>query len=90
MFQLPPQCAKNRYITHWAEKAGIERRVSFHTSRHTAATLLLESGADLFTVQRILGHTKADQTMIYAKVTDPLKRKAVEGLPKIKMNSYTG
>ncbi len=71
----------NRYISAWAEAAGITKHVTWHIGRHTDATLLLEYGADLYTVQRLLGHTKIATTAKYAKVTDKKSREAVAALP---------
>ncbi len=71
----------NRYIIQWAKAAGIKKHVTWHIARHTDATLLLEYGADLYTVQRLLGHTKIATTAKYAKVTDRKSREAVAALP---------
>jgi integrase len=73
----------NQYLTAWAERAGLDKRIGWHTSRHTFATLTLESGADFFTVSKLLGHTKTATTAVYTKATDKLRREAVNGLPKI-------
>lgn len=69
------------YIKDWAKKAGIEKKISWHTARRSAATILLESGVDPLTIQRILGHTKIDTTTLYAKSTDGMKSRAVDALP---------
>ena len=55
--------------------------ITFHCSRHTCATLLLNSGVDIYTVKEILGHTDIGTTMQYAKVVDKTKRKAVNRIP---------
>ena len=55
--------------------------VLFHLARHTCATLLLNSGVDIYTVKEILGHTDIGTTMQYAKVVDKTKREAVNSIP---------
>ena len=55
--------------------------ITFHMLRHTCATLLLNSGVDIYTVKEILGHTDIGTTMQYAKVVDKTKREAVNSIP---------
>lgn len=72
-------------LDKWAKDAGISKRVGWHTGRHTFAVMLLEGGADVYTVSKLLGHTDIKTTQVYAKVTDKLKSAAVEALPKIEI-----
>ncbi len=55
----------------------------FHTLRHTYATQLFKSGAELLTVSKILGHTNLETTKIYTHVSDKQKEDAVNKLNKI-------
>jgi site-specific recombinase XerD len=59
-----------RGLSRLAKVAGIDRRVTPHMLRHTAATLLLETGTDIRYIQRLLGHRSILTTQIYAHVTD--------------------
>lgn len=70
-------------LKDWVAKAGIKKNVSFHVARHTFATLTLGNGADLFTVSKLLGHTKITTTQIYAKVLDEGRKKAVDAIPEL-------
>lgn len=66
-----------RKLEVWTKAAGITKHVTFHVSRHTAATMNLALGADIATVSKLLGHKNISTTQIYAEVIDESKKKAV-------------
>jgi integrase len=71
---------ENSILKTWAIAAGINKKISYHTSRHTHATLLLSLEVPIETVSKILGHADIKTTQIYAKVIDKSKRLAVDKL----------
>lgn len=67
-----------RWLAAWSAKAGFSETVSPHRFRHGCATALLESGADLRSIQMLLGHSSIQTTQIYTSVTTSALEDAIE------------
>lgn len=65
--------AMQREIDKIATAAGLDKKISPHTMRHTFATLTLNNGAELVAVQNMLGHSNPATTQIYAHLTEEVK-----------------
>lgn len=75
--RLTPRSVQ-RLINKYARLAGITKNVTPHTMRHSFATDLLINGADLRSVQAMLGHSNISTTQVYTHVTDSHLREAYE------------
>jgi site-specific recombinase XerD len=60
----------NIYLKKIGELCGIKKKLTFHLSRHTFATLTLSRGVSIESVSKMLGHTNIQTTQIYARITD--------------------
>lgn len=76
----------NNELAKWVLLSGTKRHITFHSARHTNAVLLLENGADLYTVQKRLGHKIIRTTQIYAKIADRKMRESAYIIPELKLN----
>jgi integrase/recombinase XerD len=74
---MKPQSVRLK-LRRFAAEAGLQRRVTPHMLRHTAATLLIETGVDIRFVQRLLGHSSIATTEIYTHVTDEALRATLD------------
>jgi len=72
-----------RVVEAAAHTAGLSKRVSPHTLRHSFATHLLEDGVDIRVIQVLLGHAKLDNTALYTRVATRVVRTVTSPLDKI-------
>lgn len=77
----------NNEIVRWCNRASVSKHITFHSARHTNAVLLLENGADLYTVQKRLGHKEIKTTSIYAKIVDQKMRESALIIPELEQLS---
>lgn len=68
----------NKILKEIARKAQLSKIPTFHMARHTFATILLEDGVPVTTVQKLLGHTKLTTTMIYSEVSENTIKKDIK------------
>jgi site-specific recombinase XerD len=75
----------NIYLKQIGEICGLKKRLTFHLSRHTFATLTLSKGVSIESVSKMLGHTNIQTTQIYARITsDKISRDMAAFSEKIK------
>lgn len=67
----------------WSSPVGMKKKVTFHVARHTFATLALSSGADIYTVSKLLVHSRLETIQVYTKIIDYNKVETVNMLPDI-------
>lgn len=80
---LPTLPTINRILKAWAKAAGIDKHITYHTSRHTFGTLMMTVGADLYTTCKLMGHSDVRTTQIYAKIVDSKKIEAANLLDRM-------
>ena len=67
-FRIKTNSTVNKELIRIGKLAGIQKHFSFHSARHTNATLLIYRGANITTVQKLLGHRNVSTTQIYSEV----------------------
>ena len=69
-FRLRDNSNVNKDLLTLAKLAGLSKNISFHTARHTNATLLIYNGVNITTVQKLLGHKSVKTTQVYTNIMD--------------------
>ena len=67
----------------WLMAAGIIKHITVHCARHKFATMMITLGVDIYTVSKLLGHSKVTTTQIYSKIIDKHKSEAVSKLDSL-------
>lgn len=75
-----------KVVRKCGQDAGIAKRVTFHTLRHSYATHLLECGVNLRTIQELMGHSNAETTSLYTHLTDPMLDRVGRALTELTEN----
>jgi integrase len=83
VFKLRNHSQIDRALKVWDARAGINKNLHFHMSRHTFATVSLQNNTKLYTVSKLLGHKTLAATEGYAKVVDQAKIEASDNFPEI-------
>jgi len=71
------------FLNKWTQKSGVKKYLTFHSFRHTYATLQLTFGTDIYTISKLLGHKNLQTTQIYSHLIDKKKRDAANRIPKL-------
>ena len=83
VFSVPDTANIRKDLLLWAGKKGIKKSISFHTARHTFATLSVQGGVDLYAVSKLLGHKNIKTTQIYADMVSSMLKESVDKLNNI-------
>jgi len=83
IFDLPSHTMCLKALRHWSKKAGIDKHITWHCGRHSFATNLLESGANIKVVAELLGHSDLKYVTRYVRAIDESKKRALDTLPKL-------
>jgi integrase len=81
IFHIPHGGKTSKRLKEWIISAGIEKKITFHCSRHTFGCLLVENGVDVFTIKKIMSHEDVRTTLQYVEKVDTTKDQAIDKLP---------
>ena len=84
--KIGPNSEANKYLAQLAAFARIRKHITYHTARHTCATLLVHQGVPITTVQKLLGHTSVRTTEVYSEV---LSNTIIRDLKAVKRKKNT-
>lgn len=84
IFDLPSHTMCLKTLRRWTARAGIDKHITWHCARHSFATNILESGANVKVVADLLGHSGLKYVERYTRAIDEAKKAAVNSLPTLK------
>ena len=84
--KIGPNSEANKYLAQLSALARIRKHITYHTARHTCATLLVHQGVPITTVQKLLGHTSVRTTEVYSEV---LSNTIIRDLKAVKRKKNT-
>lgn len=76
VFKLPSHSGANKTLRAWVKRAGIDKKITWHNSRHSYGTNLIFNGVDVLTASKLLGHTSLKHTQRYVKASLEMKEEA--------------
>jgi len=83
VFELPSRSQMHGAMRAWVKASGINKKVTYHTSRHSFATLAITNSVEIAVLSKIMGHSDLRTTQVYAKIVDEKTREAVAKLPRL-------
>lgn len=86
VFNMPSKTTSNATLKNWVAAAGIKKKITFHSSRHTFATMITYYAQNIYTASKLLGHSDVRITQVYANLIDDAKVTAMNTLPELTKN----
>ncbi len=80
VFELPSHSGANKTLRAWIKRAGIDKKITWHNSRHSFGTNLIFNDVDVLTASKLLGHTSMKHTQRYVNAASEMKQKATDKL----------
>lgn len=78
VFKLPSHSGATKTLKAWVKRAGIDKKITWHNSRHSYGTNLIFTGTDILTTSELLGHTSLKHTKRYVGINEQMKKDATD------------
>jgi integrase len=80
VFTLPSANGANKTVKAWVKRAQIDKKITWHNSRHSFGTNLIFNGVDVLTTSKLLGHSTLKHTQRYVKASEEMKENATKAI----------